>query len=134
MGTIFSLRIVEFPTLLHMHYVLKYMFIVSVTVIVPLIGLVIYTTRLTITKLIIRLNKRIVNLKFWHQMKRDRRKVKWEKKKREANDVDSLSTAADVTDVRPIRKRKPFWRKKKADLVAVDAEKGEHLEVINGKH
>jgi hypothetical protein len=40
--TAFSLRVVEFPDTLHMTYVLKYMFVISITVIVPSVGIVIY--------------------------------------------------------------------------------------------
>ncbi|KAL3426968.1 hypothetical protein PVAG01_00477 [Phlyctema vagabunda] len=57
MATMFGVDIVEYPDNLHMEYVLRYMFAVSAAVTIPLIGLVIYTTRLTIRKIWIKINR-----------------------------------------------------------------------------
>src|SRR3954471_13051738 len=108
MSTMFSLRIVEFPDNLHMDYVLKYMFAVSVSVIVPLIGLVIYTTRVTIRHLFSNLNKNLETLK-WFQTMRWSMKKKELKEKLGGSSVRSDESTADLMDVRDKTVRVFSW-------------------------
>jgi hypothetical protein len=68
-ATIFSLRIVEFPNDLHLKFVFEYMFGISIAIIFPMVLLVIYTTRLSIAQVIIRLEKRVVNWKWFHKIR-----------------------------------------------------------------
>lgn len=124
MSSIFSLRIVEFPKDLHQSYVLKYMFAVSLAVICPLLGLVIYTTRRTISKLIRRLDKRIVNRR-WTQ------KWKWNRKKRALKDKwegtarGSLDSTGRSEDMVHTNGNAGIWRRRRTVKdEAADAEKG----------
>ncbi len=122
MAALFSLRIVEFPTDLHLQYVLKYMLVVSIAIIAPLIGLVIYTTRGAITHFVLRLDTQLLN------SKQDELSGKTPRKhwimKREDHDGDSSSSTTDVSGAKEVgfRRRLLFWKKKDRRGVE-DAEK-----------
>jgi hypothetical protein len=131
MGTMFSLRVVEFPVQLHLKYVLTYMFAVSVSVIVPLIGLVIYTTRAAIRKLFDKIKKRIALRRLVPKMKWSRRK-KGIREKWDGSGVGSNSSTADLMDIRNKPKRRPIWRRKKkaSNQEVGDSEKGIQTEAV----
>ncbi|KAH7354813.1 hypothetical protein BKA65DRAFT_229070 [Rhexocercosporidium sp. MPI-PUGE-AT-0058] len=120
LATIFSLRVVEFPTTLHMSFVLKYMFVVSIAVIVPLMGLVVYTTRLAIAKVLLRVEQRIVSRKWFHQIMWQRRKEtltnKWED-----DDGENASSDTEVPQTEPGVSKLKFWKSRKK--VVEDTEK-----------
>lgn len=126
LATIFSLRVVEFPTTLHMGFVVKYMFVVSIAVIVPLIGLVVYTTRLAIGKVFTRLNQRIETRKWFHQVTWQRRRQAFQKRW-EGDDGENASSVTEVprsetegTEKSTLKLK--FWKARKK--VVKDAEKG----------
>jgi hypothetical protein len=124
MGTMFSLQIVEYPPHLHLGYVLKYMFVVSIAVIVPLIGLVVYTTRRAIGKVIWRLDQSLMNHSWFRRLRWERKK-KLLRRKWEEREGEGVSSVADM-DEKGFgfeRRKVGFWRKKNATPV-VDAEKG----------
>jgi hypothetical protein len=121
-ATIFSLRIVEFPDILHLNYVIERMFVISIAVILPMFLLVIYTTRLSIAKVIMRLEKRILDWKWFHNIRSQRKRKMW-RKQREEKDGDYASSSGVAEDKEQAKKRVPFWRKG-VGKEAVDAEKG----------
>jgi hypothetical protein len=150
--TIFSLRIVEFPDVLHMDFVLKYMFGISVAVIVPLLGLVIYTTRLAIMKLLKRNQEKAGSKKWTSELKWGWKKKAWRDKWEGGREAMSASSTAEigdmgkeavmVTDTENVKengnKRWPWRNRKGKDNVRgidVDhAEKGEvNVGETNGK-
>jgi hypothetical protein len=122
MGTMFSLQIVEYPPRLHLGYVLKYMFVVSIAVIVPLIGLVVYTTRRAIGKVIWRLDQNLMNHRWFGRLRWERKK-KILKRKWEEREGEGVSSVADMDEKGFERRKVGFWRKKNASPV-VDPEKG----------
>lgn len=122
MGTMFSLQIVEYPPHLHLGYVLKYMFVVSIAVIVPLIGLVVYTTRRAIGKVIWRLDQSLMNHSWFGRLRWERKK-KLLKRKWEEREGEGVSSVADMDEKGFERRKVGFWRKKNA-IHIVDAEKG----------
>jgi hypothetical protein len=63
--TVFQLNLVEFPGKLHLGFVLKYMFGVSVAVIVPLLGLMIYSARIGVYKMFVRVGMKFSEWKCW---------------------------------------------------------------------
>ena len=122
MGTMFSLQIVEYPPHLHLGYVLKYMLLVSIAVIVPLIGLVVYTTRRALGKVIWRLDQSLMNHS-WFGMQRLEGKTKLLRRKWEEREGEGVSSVADIDEKGFERRKVGFWRKKSA-IPVVDAEKG----------
>jgi predicted tellurium resistance membrane protein TerC len=113
---------------LHLKFVFEYMFGISIAIIFPMVLLVIYTTRLSITKVIVRLEKRIVNWKWFHKIRWERQK-KDMKKRWEENDGDYASSSGVAEEKEQAKKRVPFWRRQVVkETVIVDAEKG-----VNGK-
>jgi hypothetical protein len=122
MGTMFSLQIVEYPPHLHLGYVLKYMFVVSIAVIVPLIGLVVYTTRRAIWKVIWRLDQSLMNHSWFGRLRWERKK-KLLRKKVEEWEGEGVSSVADMDEKGFERRKVGFWRKKNG-IPVVDAEKG----------
>jgi hypothetical protein len=121
-ATIFSLRIVEFPDILHLNYVIERMFVISIAVILPMFLLVIYTTRLSIAKVIMRLEKRILDWKWFHNIRWQRKQKMW-RKQWEEKDGDYASSSGVAEDKEQVKKRVPFWRKR-VEKEVVDAEKG----------
>ncbi|PVH87563.1 hypothetical protein DL98DRAFT_649198 [Cadophora sp. DSE1049] len=126
LATIFSLRVVEFPTKLHMRFVVKYMFVVSIAVIVPLMGLVVYTTRHAIGKVAKRIHQRI-RTRTWFQQITWQRRVQTFGKKWEGDDGENASSVTEVPQSEPeeIEKsglRLKFWKARKE--VVKDAEEG----------
>jgi len=121
-ATIFSLRVVEFPETLHLNFVFEYMFGISMAVILPMFLLVIYTTRLSIAKVIMRMEKRISDWKWFHEI-RWQRKKKMLRKQWEENDGDYASSSGVAEEKEQAKKRVPFWRKRVGKGV-LDAEKG----------
>jgi hypothetical protein len=119
MGTMFSLQIVEYPPHLHLGYVLKYMFVVSIAVIVPLIGLVVYTTRRAIWKVIWRVEQSLMDHSWFGRLRRGRKK----KPLRKQWEGEGFSSVADMDEKGFERRKVGFWRKKSA-IPVVDAEKG----------
>jgi hypothetical protein len=122
MGTMFSLQIVEYPPHLHLGYVLKYMFVVSIAVIVPLIGLVVYTTRRAIWKVIWRVEQSLMDHSWFGGLRWERKK-KPLRKKWEEREGEGFSSVADMDEKGFERRKVGFWRKKSA-IPVVDAEKG----------
>jgi hypothetical protein len=114
-----------------MNHVLKYMFAVSLSVIVPLLGLVIYTTRLTIGKLTLRLEKRLVNRRLLQGMKWNRKKKEL-KEKWDETGMGSVSSTADRADVDHKNRKAGLWgRKRKATRDEIlDTEKGLQVESV----
>ncbi|KAH6723387.1 hypothetical protein BKA61DRAFT_10492 [Leptodontidium sp. MPI-SDFR-AT-0119] len=121
LATIFSLRVVEFPTTLHMGFVVKYMFVVSIAVIVPLIGLVVYTTRLAIAKVFLRLEQRIATWKWFHPITWERLKETL-KKRWEGYDGENVSSDTEVPQTKLEVSRLRFWKSRKK--LVEDTEKG----------
>jgi hypothetical protein len=86
------------------------MFGISMAVILPMFLLVIYTTRLSIAKFLIRMEKRILDWKWFH-------KIRWERKKKilrkqwEEKDGDYASSSGITENKERAKKRVPFWRK-----------------------
>ncbi len=109
MAALFSLRVVEFPANLHLNYVLKYMFVVSIAIIAPLIGLVIYTTRGTITHLVLRLETQLLKSK-----RKDGLSGKHWIAKQQDHDGDTSSSTTEATsrNVGGLRRRLVFWKKR----------------------
>jgi hypothetical protein len=111
---------------MHVDFVLKYMFVVSICVIIPLLGLVIYTTRRAIVKLWWRLEEGVV----------ERRKRVWREKSDERDlEIEVISAVSSMLDKNEDRKighekktgervKWPSWRKK-AKVPVCDQEKGE---------
>ena len=124
MGTMFSLQIVEYPAHLHLGYVLKWMFVLSIAVIIPLIGLVVYTTRRAIVKVLWRLDQSLMNLS-GHGRLRWERKKKLLRKKVDEWEGEGVSSVADIDEKGSgfEGRKMGFWRKKNASPV-VDVEKG----------
>ena len=135
-----------------MDFVLKYMFGISVAVIVPLLGLVIYTTRLAIMKLLKRNQKKADNRKWANKLRWRWKKKAWRDKWEGGREAMSASSAAEVgnmekeavlvTDKENVKengnKRWSLWgRKEKDDVRIIDvdhAEKGEvSVEKTHGK-
>jgi hypothetical protein len=75
--TLFSLRVVEFPSDLHMTFVLKYMFGISVAIIIPLLSIVVYTTRNAIGQLVSKLDERYLQKRWRRARNFSRRKNRW---------------------------------------------------------
>jgi hypothetical protein len=142
----------EFPEVLHMDFVLKYMFGVSVAVIVPLLGLVIYTTRLSIMKLFKRNQLKAGSKKWTSELKWRWKKKAWRDKWEGGREAMSASSTAEigdmgkeavmVTDTENVKenwnKRWSWWsREEKHNVPVIDAdhaEKGEvNVEETNGK-
>jgi hypothetical protein len=103
------------------------MFGISLAVILPMIALVIYTTRLSIAKVIIRVEKRIMDWKWFHRIRWQRKKKIW-RRHWEEKDGDYASSSGAAEDKEQAKKRVPFWRKGVGKEM-VDTEKG----VANGK-
>jgi hypothetical protein len=122
MGTMFSLQIVEYPPHLHLGYVLRYMFVVSIAVIVPLIGLVVYTTRRAIRKVVWRVEQSLMNHSWFGRLRWERKK-KLLRKKWEEREGEGVSSVADMDEKRFERRKVGLWRNKNA-IPVVDAEKG----------
>ena len=105
-----------------MNFVIEYMFGISMAVILPMFLLVIYTTRLSIAKFLIRMEKRILDWKWFH-------KIRWERKKKilrkqwEEKDGDYASSSGITENKERAKKRVPFWRKGVGKEV-LDTEKG----------
>lgn len=122
MGTMFTLQVVEYPPRLHLGYVLKWMFVVSIAVIVPLIGLVVYTTRRAIAKVIRRLDQSLINHR-WLGRQRWERKKKNLRKKVDEWEGEGFSSVADMDEKGSEKRKLGFWRKKNV-AATVDVEKG----------
>jgi hypothetical protein len=120
MGTMFGLRVVEFPPILHLNYVLKFMFVVSIAVIVPLIGLVVYTTRRAIGKVIWRIEQSLMNERWFHKLRWERKKKLFKRKWEEREGVSSM---VGMNEKGVGRTRFGFLRRKSV-IPVVDAEKG----------
>jgi predicted tellurium resistance membrane protein TerC len=104
------------------------MFGISIAIIFPMVLLVIYTTRLSITKVIIRLKKRVVSWKWFHMIRWERQRKEM-KRQWEEKDGDYASSSGFVEEKEQAKKRVPFWRRQvEKESVIVDAEKG-----VNGK-
>ena len=113
---------------MHLKFVFEYMFGISLAIIFPMVLLVIYTTRLSITKVIVRLETRIVNWKWFHKIRWERQR-KDMKKRWEEKDCDYASSSGVAEEKEQAKKRVPFWRRQVVKgTVIVDAEKG-----VNGK-
>jgi len=137
-----------------MDFVLKYMFGISVAVIVPLLSLVIYTTRLAIMNLLKRNQKKAGSKKWTSELKWGWKKKAWRDKWEGGREAMSASSTAEigdmgkgkeavmVTDTENVKenenKRWSWWTRKEKDNVRgidVDhAEKGVvSVEETNGK-
>jgi hypothetical protein len=112
-----------------MRFVFEWMFGISVAVIFPMALLVIYTTRNSIKKVIMRLEQRIFNWKWFHDYRWERQR-KVLKKQWEEKDGDYSSSSGITDEKEQAQKRVPFWRRQVIPVteVVVDAEKG-----VNGK-
>lgn len=103
------------------------MFGISVAIIFPMVLLVIYTTRVSITKVLRRLEKRVASWKWFHKLQWERQKRDL-KKQLEEKEGDYASSSGVSTEKEQAEKRVPFWRGQ-VGKETVDAEKG----VVNGK-
>jgi hypothetical protein len=111
-----------------MNFVFEYMFGISIAIIFPMVLLVIYTTRVSIAKVLGRLEKRIMNWKWFHNLGRERQKRDL-KRHSEEKDGDYASSSGISAEKEQAEKRVPFWRRQVGkEVVVVDAEKG----VANG--
>jgi hypothetical protein len=101
------------------------MFGISAAVIFPMLLLVVYTTRLSIAKVIMRLEKRIVNWKWFHNLRWERQQKEiirqWEEK-----EGDYASSSGVTDEKEQAEQRIPFWRRQVGR--EVDTEKA-----VNGK-
>lgn len=104
-----------------MGFVVKYMFVVSIAVIVPLIGLVVYTTRLAIAKVFLRLEQRIATWKWFHPTTWERLKETL-KKRWEGYDGENVSSDTEVPQTKLEVSRLRFWKSRKK--LVEDTEKG----------
>jgi hypothetical protein len=121
-AAIFNLRIVEFPVDLHLRYVFIYMFGISLAIILPMVLLVIYTTRHSIAKIPIRLGKRVVNCNWLVEIRRERQKRNF-KRQLEEKDKYYASSSGFFSKKEQAEKRVPFWRKQ-VEKKVVDSEMG----------
>lgn len=103
------------------------MFGISVAIIFPMVLLVIYTTRVSIAKVLRRLEKRVGIWKWFHDLKLERKKRDL-KKQWEEKEGDYASSSGFSTEKEQAENRVPFWRGQVGKEI-VDAEKG----VVNGK-
>ena len=110
-----------------MNFVFQYMFGISAAIIFPLMLLVIYTTRVSIAKVLGRLENRVVSWKWFHKLHRERQKREL-KKQLEEKEGDYASSSGFSTEKEQAEKRVPLWRVQVGREV-VDTEKG----VVNGK-
>lgn len=103
-----------------MSFVLKYMFVVSIAVIVPLLGLVVYTTRRAIGKVLLRLEQSIATWKWFPKFRWQRgRQMPMKECEEDDNDGDSDASVTDIEHEKRLSKLR-FWKAGKE----VDAEKG----------
>lgn len=127
MSSIFSLRIIEFPKDLHRDYVLKYMFSVSLPIIAPLLGLVLYVTRNSIAKPFIRVKKRFV-LSGWIDETRRKKRERFSKQYQKDD-----ATSSNDPGARQLNGTAGLWRRKRGVTKEtktkgnVDEEKGIQL-------
>ena len=103
------------------------MFGLSIAIIFPMVLLVIYTTRVSIAKVVLRMEKRVFSWQWWNNLGWQRTKQGWMRKSEENGEYASSSGVEEEKE--EALKRVPFWRRRVGkEEVSHDAEKG-----VNGR-
>ena len=104
------------------------MFGLSIAIIFPMVLLVIYTTRVSIAKVVLRMEKRLFGWKWWNNLAWQRKRQGWVRRS-EDKDGEYASSSGVEEEKEEALKRVPFWRRGVGqEEVSTDAEMG-----TNGK-